>query len=159
MSTSTPPTTIQITRTNLGLLDDVGAIMQERFPHLWGDQKPSRNTIVGYLAGEFLSGDASSPRTLPATSVRQQPLQGPLPAVVERPAPVTDGERQVYALRSSDGRFRGKWHVPSYHECPGRAAFEVQHPNDDYSLVNLEEVVRRRLKQCAFCYRYEQGDV
>jgi hypothetical protein len=35
----------------------------------------------------------------------------------------------------------------------------VQHPDDEYSLVDFDEVVRRRLKQCAFCYRYERGEL
>lgn len=56
------PATIQITRTNLNLLEQVGVAMQKEFPHLWGDQEPTSSSIVGFLADEFLTAGANSPR-------------------------------------------------------------------------------------------------
>ena len=158
MSTSSPATTIQITRTNVALLDEVGAVLQQQFPHLWGDQKPSRNTIVGYLANEFLSAEGNPAGALTPLS---EPVRGAAAvAPGEREESTSPGRqhRQVYALRGTNGKLRGTWHDPSYHECPGRAAFKVQHPDDHYSLVDLDEV-GRRLKQCAFCFRYERGEL
>jgi len=160
MDAPDPPSAIQINRTNLALLEQVGAVMQQRFPHLWGDQKPTHSTIVGFLASEFLSGGADAPRNPSPASGGPRPVVQSLRASVDRSNPPSaDRRRQVYVLRGSDGKLRGTWHVPSYEECPGRAAFQVQHPNDDYSLVDFDEVARRRLKQCAFCARYERGEV
>lgn len=123
---------------------------------------PTRNTIVGFLANEFLTGDPTTPPTLrPAAKLvpASASEHAPRTAVNSTP-PKPPAERgQVYALRGSDGRLRGTWHVPGYAECPGRAAFAVQHPDEDYSLVDFDEVVRRRLKQCAFCLRYERGEL
>jgi hypothetical protein len=159
---NTPPSssTIQITSTNLELLDSVGRAMQQRFPHLWGDEIPTRNTIVGFLANEFLSDDSTaSPSLRPVTEPARRPGDD-LRSQGDNAQPPLAAERgEVYALRGRDGRLRGRWHVTGYAECPGRAAFAVQHPDDEYSLVGFDEVVRRRLKQCAFCSRYERGEL
>jgi hypothetical protein len=161
MSTPPPsPNTIEVTPTNVELLDSVGRVMQQRFPHLWGDEMPTRNTIVGFLANEFLTGDPTTPPTLRPVSKLVRASEGPSSTSVDSVPPKLPAERgQVYALRGSDGRLRGTWHIPAYAECPGRAAFAVQHPDEDYSLVDLDEVERRRLKQCAFCLRYERGEL
>ena len=153
------PNTIEVTATNVELLDSVGQVMQQRFPHLWGDQMPTWNTIVGFLANEFLTAEPTTPPTLRPTSKPIRASEEPSDTQVNSTPPPLPAERgQVYALRGSDGRLRGTWHVPAYAECPGRAAFAVQHPNEDYSLVDFDEVVRRRLKQCAFCVRYDRGE-
>jgi hypothetical protein len=159
MSTPPPTNTIEVTRTNVELLDSVGRVMQQRFPHLWGDQMPTPNTIVGFLANEFLTADPTAPLTLKPAS---KPVQAPEDASrtqVRTPSLLPAERGQVYALRGLDGRLRGTWHVPNYAECPGRAAFAKQHPDDDYSLVDFDEVARRRLKQCAFCVRYDHGEL
>ena len=154
------PNTIEVTATNVELLDSVGHVMQQRFPHLWGGQMPTWNTIVGFLANEFLTADPTTPPTLRPTSKPIRASEDPSDTQVNStPPPLPAERRQVYALRGSDGRLRGTWHVPAYAECPGRAAFAVQHPSEDYSLVDFDEVVRRRLKPCAFCRRYDRGEL
>jgi len=121
---------------------------------------PTRSAIVGFLANEFLSRETNSPVSPTQTTGPSRAPQELASRGEPDSSPSMSTERgQVYALRGQDGRLRGTWHVPDYAECPGRAAFKVQHPDDDYSLVDFDEVVRRRLKQCAFCYRYERGEL
>jgi hypothetical protein len=47
-------TTIQISRLNLELLDEVATIMAERHPELWGNQLPTRSAQVGFAADHVI---------------------------------------------------------------------------------------------------------
>src|SRR5262245_21392216 len=114
------PNTIEVTATNIELLDSVGRVMQQRFPHLWGDQMPTGNTIVGFLANEFLTADPTTPPTLRPRSKPSLASEDPSVTVNSSSPPLPAERGQVYALRGSDGRLRGTWHVPAYAECPGR---------------------------------------
>lgn len=113
------PTSIQITRTNLTLLEQVGVAMQKQFPHLWGDQKPTPSSIVGFLANEFLADGANSPRALTRGGETPSAAGGSVSRDGDYPAASISEQRQVYALRGQDGKLRGTWHSPSYEECPG----------------------------------------
>jgi len=48
-------TTIQISRINAARLEEVGKIMQRIFPDLFRQTPPTRDQIVGFLCGQFLT--------------------------------------------------------------------------------------------------------
>src|SRR3954463_11345947 len=88
-----PPDSIEVTATNVELLDSVGQVMQQRFPHLWGDEMPTWNTIVGFLANEFLTADPTTPPTLRATSKPVRASEDSAVAEVNSAPPPLSAER------------------------------------------------------------------
>ena len=101
---------------------------------------PTWNTIVGFLANEFLTADPTTPPTLRPTSKPVRPSEDPSDTQVNSTPqlPAEHGQVRPTGLGRAAA---GTWHVPAYAECPGRAAYAVQHPNEDYSLVDFDEVV------------------
>ena len=50
----------ELSATNRQLLSAVTTRLQTRFPHLWGSQLPATDTVIGYLANEFLSDETGT---------------------------------------------------------------------------------------------------
>lgn len=59
-------------------------------------------------------------------------------------------QEQVMILRNPDGSFRESWHLSGNVNCQGIAAHACQHPDDDYVLVNADEVPDEQ-HMCSFC--------